>query len=463
MRLRRLVAAVCCAAAVPLPAGAAHAAPETPADLALLAARESLLGEHHWYRQTFDGKPVLGGYYARHVDKRTREVTVRDGRIAVEGLASGLPAVAAEQAGAVVDRQVAGERASTELAVLPGARAKLVYAVLSRTDRGSVRTIVDASSGAVITTEDVVKRAEGTGSVFAPNPVVTLQDTTLTDQDDADAAVPTKAYQAVRLSDLDTSGTLSGSYATVVGPADQLAFAENRRFDYPRSDDRFEQVMAYHGVTEAQRYVQRLGFQDLNNEPQDVTTTGFEEDQSYYDPSTDRITFGSGGVDDAEDADIIWHELGHAMQDAQVPGFGLSVDGGAIGEGFGDWWAVIMSVPLHEDSAAAPHACVGDWDAVSYTEEAPHCLRRTDTDLTIADRRGEAHFDGQIWSRALFDVYRALGRDESARVVLEAQFSYSPDTTFAQAAETTAATAGALYGAQAEAEVRAAFTARGIL
>ncbi|HWO68284.1 MAG TPA: M4 family metallopeptidase [Umezawaea sp.] len=443
--------------------GVAQAAPETPADLQLVATRDSLLAKHYWYAQTFEGKPVLGGYYAKHVDKRTRKETVQDGRIKVEGLASTTPSVATERADATVDQQVAGDRAATELSVLPGAQSKLVYAVVSRTDRGSVRTIVDAGSGEVIKTEDIVKRAEGTGKVFAPNPVASLQDETLTDQDDADAAVPKKAYRSVRLSDLDTSGYLTGKYAKVVGPTNELAFAKNRRFEYTRSDDRFEQVMAYHGVTDAQRYIQRLGFRDVNNEAQEVTTIGFEEDQSYYDPSTDQITFGTGGVDDAEDAEIIWHELGHAIQDAQVPNFGQSLDGGSIGEAFGDWWAMIMSVPLQKDSATAPLACIGDWDAVSYTEEAPHCLRRVDTDLKVADREGEVHFDGQIWSRALFDVYKALGRDESARVVLEAQFSYTPDTTFAQAAETTVATAKALCGDRAAAKVKAAFVARGIL
>jgi hypothetical protein len=37
-----------------------------------------------------------------------------------------------------------------------------------------------------------------------------------------------------------------------------------------------------------------------------------------------------GGVDDAEDADVILHEYGHAIQDNQVPGFGSSLEAGAM-------------------------------------------------------------------------------------------------------------------------------------
>jgi hypothetical protein len=34
---------------------------------------------------------------------------------------------------------------------------------------------------------------------------------------------------------------------------------------------------------------------------------------------------------------VIVHELGHAIQDDQVPGFGNSEEGGAMDEGFGDY------------------------------------------------------------------------------------------------------------------------------
>ena len=40
---------------------------------------------------------------------------------------------------------------------------------------------------------------------------------------------------------------------------------------------------------------------------------------------------------------MIWHEYGHAIQDDQVPDFGSTHQGGAIGEAFGDYMAVTMS------------------------------------------------------------------------------------------------------------------------
>jgi hypothetical protein len=36
----------------------------------------------------------------------------------------------------------------------------------------------------------------------------------------------------------------------------------------------------------------------------------------------DRLAFGEGGVDDAEDVDVVLHEYGHAIQHDTVPGWG---------------------------------------------------------------------------------------------------------------------------------------------
>src|SRR3569623_778703 len=153
--------------------------------------------------------------------------------------------------------------------------------------------------------------------------------------------------------------------------------------------------MAYYSINSAEEYIKRLGFKDINNEPLDIITTGFTDDNSFYDPSVDAITFGTGGVDDAEDQEVVWHELGHAIQDDQVPGFGETEEAGAIGEGFGDYWAVTMSVPV---SNGCDLPCVMDWDSTSYTSGPSHCLRRVDGTKTTDDVDGEVHDDGEIWS-----------------------------------------------------------------
>ncbi|MDT7783775.1 MAG: hypothetical protein QOF58_2194 [Pseudonocardiales bacterium] len=456
MRSRRLVAVACTAGVVlsMLTVNAQAAAPQE--GLKLLAVKDSLTATHTWYEQTFDGKPVLGAYYVEHVDKATGVKTVDDGRLAV-GSVDVTPAITAESA----KTKSAGVPEGANLKVLPG--TGLVYEVISDNGKGSERTLVHAETGAVVRSESLVKHADGTGKVFSPNPVVALQNESLTDKNDADSAVPTTAYKSVALSNLGTSGYLRGDFAYITGATSKLAKSSTRKFEYTRHNPFFEQTNAYWGITEAQKYIQSLGFKNVNNQAQKFTTLGLTEDNSFYDPSKDEITFGTGGVDDAEDLEVVWHELGHAIQDAQVPGFGSTEEGGAIGEGFGDWWALIMASRDSKDTATTPYACIMDWDSTSYTTTTPHCIRRTDTNKTIDDKTGEVHDDGEIWSRALFDIYKAFGREKAAKIVLEAQFSYSPSTDFAKAATATVAAAKKLYGAADAATVTSAFHARKII
>jgi hypothetical protein len=297
------------------------------------------------------------------------------------------------------------------------------------------------------------------GRVFDPNPVVTLQDETLTDQKDADYEALQDAYQLVELTNLDGSGFLRGDYADVCGTK-SCAFSSDGTFLFGRDHTWFEQVMAYHAVTQAQLYIQSLGFTNVNNEPQVVRADQFGGDNSFYDSKKDSITVGKGGVDDGEDAEVIWHELGHAIQDDQVPGFGVTHDSNSIGEGFGDYWAFTMSVPV---SGGFDEACIADWDSVSYTSDVPHCLRRVDLDLTVDDQTGRIHHDGQIWSRALYDIHNALGRETADTIILQAQFDFGVDPSFAEAAQATVDAAEAIAGQGSALKVQKAFEDRGIL
>ena len=88
------------------------------------------------------------------------------------------------------------------------------------------------------------------------------------------------------------------------------------------------------------------------------------------------MTFGTGGVDDAEDAEIILHEYGHAIQDDQVPGWGQHEEGSAMGEGFGDYNAASF---FAETKPLANETNVGNWDATSYSGAEPPYLRRLDS------------------------------------------------------------------------------------
>ena len=309
--------------------------------------------------------------------------------------------------------------------------------------------------------------SSGTGRVFFPNPVAQLRNEGLTDQKDTDYAALQPAYKTVTLTDLDGSGFLRGRWANVVSETGNPAYSPTNTFSYNRSQDEFEQVMAYYWVTQAQLYIQRLGFgsirRPVNAESQDIRINQYGADNSFWDNHPkDEIRFGKGGIDDAEDAEVILHEYGHAIQDSQVADFGSSPEGGAIGEGFGDYWAVTVTDIVAHNGFDVP--CVADWDSVSYTPGPSHCLRRVDGNKHYPeDVIGEVHADGEIWSRALWDIRNALGSTQADTIILESHFSFAPDTTFAHAAAVTVASAQKIGGTKAAKAVTAAFTDRGIL
>ena len=227
--------------------------------------------------------------------------------------------------------------------------------------------------------------------------------------------------------------------------------------------------MAYYWITEAQRYIQSLGFgstlRPVNMRPQRLRINQWGVDNSFATDKQDEIRLGKGGVDDAEDGEVILHEYGHAIHFSQSFQFSTE-EAGAISEGFGDYWAVTVSEVVRQSlklPASADPACVADWDATSYTAKEPHCLRRLDADLTYPDDLvGEVHADGRIWSHALWDIRNAIGNVKADTAILEGQFGFDGGTMPALATDIVAA-AGKLYGPTVAGQVTAAFHARGIL
>jgi zinc metalloprotease ZmpB len=332
-----------------------------------------------------------------------------------------------------------------------------------------VTAVLTAVIGVTSASPGAAAPSTGVGQVFMVSPVQSSGNQDLVDAKDSADAVPDSQYVLVPLRNLDGSGTLTGRWANVRAATGTPARAEDGRFVYERDDDRFEQVMAYFWINQAQEYLRSLGFgttlRPVNAESQDVRTDQWGQDNSFSWDKHDLIKLGKGGVDDAEDAEVVVHEYGHAVHDSQVSGFGTSLEAGSIGEAFGDYLAVTVGLAAATQYGwprATPPACVADWDSVSYTASAPHCLRRVDTNKTYADRVGEVHADGEIWSRALWDIRTALGATTADRIIVEAQFSFAPDTSFQDAAEATIATARAMAGNQAADTVRAAFAARAI-
>jgi Zn-dependent metalloprotease len=408
-------------------------------ELSLPSSIESPMGSHVTFRQLYRGLPVFGAEVKVHVNRVGEIVAVTNTSVPNISLPAFGRRLRAREAvrvlsGAVpVSEEAEEERPSAQLGVYAGGqRPALAWDVTLATDGPTWHAFVDASNGDLLSTpEDINRYVDGTGKVFRVNAVVATHDNSLRDNDDAASAVPSSAYSVVPLRGLDGAGQLDGIYASS-NRTKKRAFSSTNTFLFDRSDDGFSETMGYYYIDYAERYIQSLGFANVNNRQQVFSVNRLKVDNSFYSPQSKDITYGLGGVDDAEDAEVIWHEYGHSIQDNQVPGFGSTLEAGSMGEGFGDYWAGSLGAQL---SGGFQDACVADWDATSYSSSNPPCLRRLDgTKHYPEDVDGEVHDDGEIWSAALWQIHGAIGATKADTVILQAHFLLTPTASFNQGA-----------------------------
>ncbi len=189
-------------------------------------------------------------------------------------------------------------------------------------------------------------RVNGTGVVFDPDPRTTLLNNNL--QDGSAAALFNPAYFTRTLQDIAFDGNvyrLNGPWVNIINwdPPNTLpSTTVDGNWNRVRGNNAFNDAMTYFQLDQNQRYMQSLGFTGASG-IQEVSigadTDGFNgADNSAYYPGTNRLTFGHGCVDDDEDADVILHEYGHAINH-DINNNWSGGDTGAMGEGWGDYWA----------------------------------------------------------------------------------------------------------------------------
>lgn len=332
-------------------------------------------------------------------------------------------------------------------------QTKLVYRVVTNpaNGNGSWEVLVDAQTGSILSTKDVAlyhKKTtvatnkvspvlpmaplgfvSGTAMVYLSDPLsfahVAYGSAGYTDGSDADTANLTAARSAVTLPEIDfTAGVykLKSSYVEIKDfetPNLGLFTQATGDFSFTRNNDAFEAVNAFYQLDKSLRYInETLGIvckPALNSgvlffDPSGLGTVTV--DNSHYVPSSDSLAFGGGCVDDAEDADVIWHELGHGIHDWLTGGSTAST----IGEGNGDYWAQSYSRSLNQwTSANAAYQWMFNWDGHNT------CWAGRTTNYSgvyPGGITGSIHTDGQIWATALMQIWDVLGRTKTDKMFL---------------------------------------------
>ncbi|HEB84153.1 MAG TPA: T9SS type A sorting domain-containing protein [Bacteroidetes bacterium] len=440
--------------------------------------KESPAGKHVVLQQTVSGIPVYTAWMTVSLSRRGTVNFVVGNPYGNFTLPATAPAISADRAVAATRALLAGKGPdlSEPAAELNGYRDEngvdhLAWVVryASMDPMGDWEVVWDALSGERLEVADRMVYVDGTGMVWDPDPLTTAGvnygTAGYTDNNDADSPQLNDERVTVTLRDITLDGGvyhLSGPYVTIadfespsVAPVTSI---DPDNFIYTRTQSGFEDVMAYYHIDHAQRHIQDLGFTNIQNLSINVDPHGLNgSDNSHYIPSQNRIAWGEGGVDDAEDADVLYHEYGHAVQIGTV-GAGQWSGGetGALGEGFGDYWAGTFSQRISDYHSE----WVFNWDGhnpfwpgrvLNYSGHYPD------------DWTGQIHTDGQIWSSALWNIRAEIGADTMDALVLQSHYYLSSGATMPDNAQAVLQADMELFGGVDEAAIGAEFIARGLI
>ena len=307
-------------------------------------------------------------------------------------------------------------------------------------------------------TSFAVRQVSGSGFVFDPDPLSSsgmMYGGAYADNNDVDIAQVNDERRLVELLDI-TQGSdgffrLSGPHVDIVGEnasginvytvPSELSSDE---FRYTRSNPFFEAVNVYYHIDKSQRHIQSLGIgRDILNLPVPVNPHGLGSvDNSRYFPNQSFIAFGLGGVDDAEDAHVVWHEYGHALLDASAPGLISISESKALHEGWADYWAASYARSLVEsnESVRSDWANLFKWDSgdgdiwagrsLDFAGKYPEDVFCDDGGIQC-----DIHGDGLLWATTLMEVYDVLGRHETDRLAIASHIYLAFPATFRDAAE----------------------------
>ena len=141
------------------------------------------------------------------------------------------------------------------------------------------------------------------------------------------------------------------------------------------------------------------------------------------------IKLGKGGVDDAEDAEVILHEYGHAIQDSQqVPfGYGVLVRGRRDRRGLRGLLGRDGQQRDLADARRAVRRRLG-LGLVHVDDPALPAPDRPQPALPGEHQSEQRPRDGRIWSRALWDIRDALGHVKADTIILEGHFGQRDPT-----------------------------------
>ena len=295
---------------------------------------------------------------------------------------------------------------------------------------------------------EVAKDSVVKALVFLPDPITTknLSRGIAPFLDYNDSAVPAIDSQRKEVNitvqyDKSPSGTdsfyLVSDYIQFIdfdAPFTGVTWRSTPLFDFNRHQYGFEDVNVFYHINVHQKHLHDLGIKNLLNYPLNVDAhCSSLGDNSMFVPdptnkTNDHIAFGTGGVDDAEDADVIIHEYTHGLRNSASPNtFNGHEERMAAEEGFCDYFACSYSKMLSTNQWQKCFNWDGDDEATTWPGRTCASSKIYPKDMT-----NEIHLDGEIVSAALMEIADEISRDTCDKLMLTAFYSLTIDMSMRQ-------------------------------
>lgn len=298
----------------------------------------------------------------------------------------------------------------------------------------------------------------GKGKVFAPSPTwsaSTPYENGSDFSDNMDWTNPTLNNELVEVDLIDILSTnnntvhkLEGPFATIIpnGSSYNLVTTSSTSepsFDVNRWDPLHSAVMAYYYIDKSIRGVEAMGYDVHQGVALPIAPEVFNSFDARFTPSTGEITLGDGtfanfdNVDAAEDAFIITHEFGHAL-DYRLSGHLSNFEGAS--EGISDYWGLSETRPC--DVSDTYNEYDAEYDKLFHwglmpTIGNPATQRTLNIDEPYSPflYPDDPHSMGQFLVKALMRIHSDIGKEKTDLMVLEALGLFGEYTDLQSAAK----------------------------